>query len=83
MTTNKARIAKLEQAQGAGEKVKYYCVSYPEAKNYKAEPIGGGAGEKFTFETQEAMTAFFDKHLEFELLHVQIFYASQDTDGKE
>ncbi len=83
MTNSKARIARLEQVQGVGEKIKYYCVSYPEAKEYKADPMGGHAGKKFTFETQEAMTVFFDKHTEFELLHVQIFYASQDEAGTE
>lgn len=77
MATNKNRLAKLEQAQGTGEKIKYICTSYAKDKEYIAKPFGGGAGETFTFKTEEAMTAFFDKRKELELLHIRVVYASE------
>ena len=74
--STQTRIAQLEKAQGTDKKIQYYCYSYEDAKEYIASPFVGVDGETFTFETQEAMTAFSDKHTQFELLHVQIVYDS-------
>ncbi|MBV6513604.1 MAG: hypothetical protein FMNOHCHN_03139 [Ignavibacteriaceae bacterium] len=77
MATNKNRLAKLEKQSGTGEKIKYICTSYPDDTEYIAKPFIGEVGETFTFKTAEAMTAYFDKHKEFELLHIRVMYASE------
>lgn len=74
--TTKTRIRQLEKMRGTREKIKYLCTSKPNDTEYKASPFVGVDGEMFTFKTQEAMKAYFDLHTEFELLHVQIVYAS-------
>lgn len=71
----KRRLAKLEQARGTGDKTTYFCISYPEDTEYKAKPFGG-AGETLTFKTDEAMTAYFDKRADLELLHIHVIRAS-------
>lgn len=73
----KQRIKQLEKVRGEAEKIQYLCITNPEDTEYKARPMQEGKGEAFTFKTIEAMTAFFDKHTELELLHVQIVYASE------
>lgn len=73
----KQRIKRIENKRGASEKIKYLCTSKPDCIEYEAKPFVGAIGETFTFKTENAMREFFDKHNEFELLHIQIVYASE------
>lgn len=83
MANNKNRLAKLEQANGKGEKTQYLCTSYAKDTGYKAKPFMG-AGKPLTFETLDAMTKYFDKHTELELIHIAVVYASEAVkDGSE
>lgn len=81
MATNKNRLAKLEKQSGA--KIKYICVSYAKDTEYKAKPFSGGAGETFTFKSVEAMTKYFDKRKDLELLHIRVVYASEAQTSSE
>lgn len=79
----KTRIKRLEKTRGAGEKIKYLCVSHPEDTEYKAKPFMG-AGDSLTFKTHDAMTKYFDTHTELELIHIQVQRASEAVkDGNE
>lgn len=72
----KNRLQRLEKRSGTGEKMRYTCFSKSGDTEYKASPFVGD-GETFTFKTEEAMTAYFDAHKEYEFLHVQIVRASE------
>lgn len=79
----KRRLAQLEKTRGAGDRTQYLCVSHSTDTEYKAKPFLG-AGKPLTFTTLDAMTKYFDKHTELELIHIAVVYASEAVkDGSE
>lgn len=79
----KQRIKRIENNRGTGEKIKYLCTSQADCKEYEAKPFIGAMGKTFTFKTENALHEFFDKHTEFELLHVKVIYASEQGESND
>lgn len=84
--TTKTRLKKIEQARGAGEKKKYFCLAkgdapYSEDGRYKVQSIDGG--EDLYIDTLAELQAF-EKRPDIDMTIIRVVPASEAIkDGNE